>query len=102
MDTKNIIRAWKDEEYRLSLSAAERTLLPDHPAGFIELTDAEMGHVAGGRLGAAGDTPLGICDEVTPGDPCGITPKCPSSDWGCIPLPQPEPGIRRFLRLRLR
>ena len=40
----DIIRAWKDEEYRLSLSEAERALLPANPAGLIELTDA-LGHV---------------------------------------------------------
>jgi len=45
---KNIIRAWKDEDYRLSLSEAERALLPEHPAGLIELSGAEMDGVAGG------------------------------------------------------
>jgi mersacidin/lichenicidin family type 2 lantibiotic len=44
----DIIRAWKDEEYRLSLSEAERALLPAHPAGLIELTDAQLGAVEGG------------------------------------------------------
>ena len=48
MRNMDIIRAWKDPEYRLSLSEAEKALLPDHPAGIIELTDDEMGVVAGG------------------------------------------------------
>jgi len=48
MSIKNIIRAWKDEDYRLSLSEAERALLPQHPAGLIELSGAEMGGVKGG------------------------------------------------------
>jgi mersacidin/lichenicidin family type 2 lantibiotic len=48
MSQVNVIRAWKDQEYRLSLSAAERALLPDDPAGAIELTDADLGGVAGG------------------------------------------------------
>ena len=48
MSIKNIIRAWKDEDYRLSLSEAERALLPEHPAGLIELSGAEMGGVEGG------------------------------------------------------
>ena len=52
MNTINIIRAWKDEEYRLSLSDAERAMLPPHPAGWIELTDAEMGTIVGGFLRA--------------------------------------------------
>ena len=50
MNTTNIIRAWKDEEYRLSLSDAERAMLPEHPAGWSELTDTEMGTIVGGRL----------------------------------------------------
>jgi mersacidin/lichenicidin family type 2 lantibiotic len=44
----DIIRAWKDPEYRLSLSAAERAQLPAHPAGLIALTDAELDHIGGG------------------------------------------------------
>ena len=48
MSIKNIIRAWKDEDYRLSLSEAERALLPEHPAGLIELSGAEMDGVNGG------------------------------------------------------
>ncbi len=49
MSHLDIIRAWKDEGYRLSLSDAERAQLPDNPAGLIELTDAQLGAVAGGR-----------------------------------------------------
>jgi mersacidin/lichenicidin family type 2 lantibiotic len=49
MSHLDIIRAWKDEEYRLSLSTAERAQLPDNPAGLIELTDADLGVVAGGE-----------------------------------------------------
>jgi mersacidin/lichenicidin family type 2 lantibiotic len=51
MRHQDIIRAWKDEEYRLSLSNAERALLPEHPAGLIELTDADLEMVAGGGWG---------------------------------------------------
>ena len=43
------IRAWKDEEFRLSLSEAERASLPQNPAGPIELSDAELGAVGGGK-----------------------------------------------------
>jgi mersacidin/lichenicidin family type 2 lantibiotic len=49
MSKQNIIRAWKDEAYRRSLSEAERALLPANPAGLIELTDAELGSIDGGR-----------------------------------------------------
>jgi mersacidin/lichenicidin family type 2 lantibiotic len=50
MSHLDIIRMWKDEEYRLSLSDAERELLPEHPAGLITVTDAELGAVAGGYM----------------------------------------------------
>ena len=33
MSKIDIIRAWKDEAYRQSLSEAERTRLPENPAG---------------------------------------------------------------------
>ena len=37
MSKANIIRAWRDTEYRNSLSEAERALIPAHPAGLSEL-----------------------------------------------------------------
>jgi mersacidin/lichenicidin family type 2 lantibiotic len=48
MSCHNIVRAWKDQEYRLGLSESERALLPEHPAGMVELTDAELEAAAGG------------------------------------------------------
>jgi mersacidin/lichenicidin family type 2 lantibiotic len=48
MNINKIIRAWKDEPYRLSLSDAERAALPANPAGFIELNDAQLEAAAGG------------------------------------------------------
>ncbi|MBV9258801.1 MAG: mersacidin/lichenicidin family type 2 lantibiotic [Ktedonobacteraceae bacterium] len=38
----NIVRAWKDEFYRQSLSEEERAQLPENPVGELELTDAEL------------------------------------------------------------
>jgi mersacidin/lichenicidin family type 2 lantibiotic len=48
MASNNLVRVWKDEEYRLSLSVADLALLPANPAGSLELTDAELDMVAGG------------------------------------------------------
>jgi len=48
MSNINIVRAWKDSAFRNSLSEAERAALPANPAGSIELSDADLGHVAGG------------------------------------------------------
>ena len=53
MSRLNIIRAWKDEEYRLRLSEAERALLPDHPAGLIEVAEEELDQVSGGQCGCS-------------------------------------------------
>lgn len=49
MSSKDIIRAWKDPAFRKTLSAAEQANLPSNPAGFIELSDADLGKVAGGK-----------------------------------------------------
>ena len=66
----DIIRAWKDESYRSSLSTQEQAMLPANPAGALELSDAELqaihgatninGNVSGGctsdlQWGAAGN-----------------------------------------------
>jgi mersacidin/lichenicidin family type 2 lantibiotic len=44
----NIVRAWKDETYRQSLSVEEQAMLPASPAGEIELTEAQLEAVFGG------------------------------------------------------
>jgi mersacidin/lichenicidin family type 2 lantibiotic len=47
----DVVRAWKDEEYRLSLSEEELRHLPSSPVGELELTDADLEAVYGGRGG---------------------------------------------------
>ncbi|WP_228060620.1 mersacidin/lichenicidin family type 2 lantibiotic [Coleofasciculus sp. LEGE 07081] len=42
MSNLDIIRAWKDEEYRNSLSEEQRDQLPENPAGMIELSNTDM------------------------------------------------------------
>ena len=65
MSHQNIIRAWKDEEYRNSLSDAERAQLPENPAGLIELPDEELDAVAGGQSFWTG-TCGRVCKVLTP------------------------------------
>jgi len=48
MSKEQIIRAWKDEAYRRSLSEAQRAQLPENPAGLIELSDVELEQASGG------------------------------------------------------
>jgi mersacidin/lichenicidin family type 2 lantibiotic len=57
MSKDNIIRAWKDPEYRSGLNARERALLPANPAGTID--DAKLAEVAGGM------PPLSLIDRCT-------------------------------------
>lgn len=59
----DIIRAWKDEEYRNSLSEEQRSQLPENPAGMIELSDEDMGSVVGGV--AAGSKKCCNCSDCT-------------------------------------
>jgi mersacidin/lichenicidin family type 2 lantibiotic len=48
MSKLDVVRAWKDEQYRSSLTAEENAMLPANPAGAIELSDAEVSFIAGG------------------------------------------------------
>lgn len=50
MSRLDIIRAWKDEDYANSLTDAERAMLPQNPAGFVELADEDMAQAAGGTI----------------------------------------------------
>ena len=61
MSRPDVIRAWKDVEYRASLSATEIEMLPAHPAGPVEISDADLGGVAGGSI----DDPIGPIIIVT-------------------------------------
>ncbi|HEY9634723.1 MAG TPA: mersacidin/lichenicidin family type 2 lantibiotic [Coleofasciculaceae cyanobacterium] len=98
MSNEHIIRAWKDAEYRMSLSEEERAQLPENPAGLIELTDAEMGFIGGGYDNntvtvngqvccSSGDMCRAPDDPPTPGTNSTITVNsdiCCSSGCGCM------------------
>jgi mersacidin/lichenicidin family type 2 lantibiotic len=68
----DIIRAWKDEEYRNSLSEEQRSQLPENPAGMVELPDADMERIAGGVEIKNTENPVfGVCIRtVTAGCAC--------------------------------
>ena len=42
MTPSDIIRAWKDPNYRAGLAATQRAQLPAHPAGAIELPEPTL------------------------------------------------------------
>jgi mersacidin/lichenicidin family type 2 lantibiotic len=48
MSKVDIIRAWKDEEYANGLTDVQRAMLPQNPAGIIELSDQDLDQAAGG------------------------------------------------------
>jgi mersacidin/lichenicidin family type 2 lantibiotic len=75
MTRHEIIRAWRDPEYRNRLSQAERELLPAHPAGLIELSDDDL-------LGAAGGKPPStppLCSALA----CPSVVFCPTDVFHC-------------------
>jgi mersacidin/lichenicidin family type 2 lantibiotic len=46
MSKADIIRAWRDSEYRNSLSEGDRALIPSHPAGATEVRkDSSKGKI---------------------------------------------------------
>ncbi len=68
MSNLDVVRAWKDESYRNSLSEAERAMLPANPAGPIELTEEQL-EVAGANTWHAGTMGCG-CVFITIGYTC--------------------------------
>jgi mersacidin/lichenicidin family type 2 lantibiotic len=74
MSKENIIRAWKNPEYRNSLTNSERAALPENPAGAVALSPEDLEQVSGGFLS------LFWCDP--PPDPypslfCTFSLSCP-------------------------
>jgi mersacidin/lichenicidin family type 2 lantibiotic len=47
MSLNHIIESWRDDEYRESLDAETRSLLPANPAGELELSDEELAALDG-------------------------------------------------------
>jgi mersacidin/lichenicidin family type 2 lantibiotic len=72
MTPSDIIRAWKDPNYRAGLSAPQLAQLPAHPADAIELPEPTL-HAArphqGFRVksGLRGGSPTANCTEIGPG-----------------------------------
>lgn len=44
----DLIRAWKDEDFREGLNLEQQAQLLENPAGMVELTDEELGSADGG------------------------------------------------------
>lgn len=78
MSKLDVIRAWKDAEYRSSLTDKQRASLPDNPAGALDLSDLDLDSVAGGTEA----TPPIWGTQVWFGCPTGDYFPCPS-DFFC-------------------
>ena len=73
----DIERAWKDPEYRKSLTAEEQAMLPPNPTGPAPTSEEELDKVVGGLL--SGAVSAGAISTVTLGGPtrCGTKyPEC--------------------------
>lgn len=68
MSELNIIRAWKDREYWQSLDENEKAMLPNHPAGLIELNHSDLDIVAGGNTEDL--LSIGCCGSLTRNSGC--------------------------------
>jgi mersacidin/lichenicidin family type 2 lantibiotic len=79
MNNKSTIRAWKDAEYRDSLSAAERNELMENPAGLVELGDSELEMVAGNAAATRPVLSFGCCDATLTVGSCRVL------TLGCCP-----------------
>ncbi len=61
MPTMEIIKGWKDEEYRNTLTEVQSAGLPEHPAGVIELQASEPDAGLFGPVRVAAGTFTGPC-----------------------------------------
>jgi mersacidin/lichenicidin family type 2 lantibiotic len=62
MSIEEIIRAWKDEAYRNSLTPEQREQLLPNPAGVVEIEDEALDEAAGGT-----PSTYGLCTYVRTG-----------------------------------
>jgi mersacidin/lichenicidin family type 2 lantibiotic len=77
----NIAQAWKDPEYRATLSTEQLAALPEHPCGPVELGDDMLAQVAGAKT--EGIFTLGCCGGITNGSACGSCAGGNTCDGSC-------------------
>jgi mersacidin/lichenicidin family type 2 lantibiotic len=76
----NVVGAWKDPEYRATLSEGELAALPPHPCGPVELGDDALARIVGAARTEAVAT-MGCCGGFTAQDtPCGSCNTCGWAD----------------------
>ena len=65
----DVIRAWRDEEYRDSLTEQELSSLPENPAGMATVDDSALRSVSGAVTVRCGGTTF-VDSCVKPGQQC--------------------------------
>ncbi len=73
MSSTDVVRAWKNEDYLVSLSPEELAALPENPAGKIELAEILAKNKTYITLKPCQSGPVGECTgncAVTPIVPC--------------------------------
>lgn len=65
----DVVRAWRDEEYRNSLTAEERASLPENPAGLAVISDQTLRSITGG-CGSTQQCTTAVCSCVRPPEQC--------------------------------
>ena len=85
MSQRNIIRASKDPEYRMSLSGEARAKMPENPAGPVELSEVLLKEVAGGTISIQVTQCEPSCEVMCTYPLCSLTlcPACTSPGYPC-------------------
>ena len=90
MNRLDIVRAWKDEEYRNSLAEGERAALPQNPAGYVQLNAAGLEGAAGGdKNGGVPHTYSTLCQLNTLRTPVFACPPPTFHGRICPPMSLP-------------
>lgn len=78
----DVVRAWKDAKYRRSLTPDQLARMPEHPAGMVELNDAELESAGGARGGGQVLTTAMNCTLYSFGNwkacGCGVATTAPN------------------------
>lgn len=73
MSKQDIIRAWKDKEFRNSLSEVQRSKMPANPAGILEMSESALEMIVGGKPGGGGGgTGCGTGNNCTNCNRCSL------------------------------
>jgi mersacidin/lichenicidin family type 2 lantibiotic len=66
----DVVRAWRDEEYRNSLTEQQRASLPENPAGLASVSDDVLRSITGGCCTTETKCSRAICSCVSWPEQC--------------------------------